>query len=76
MTTLSVAEAAEGIYSNAGVDFTMSGATDNGITFSASVSIDAGNEIDAGDFEFDGQTAEQLVLVQYQCLVHFGTLNI
>ena len=30
-------DALEGIYSNAGVDFTMSGATDNGITFSASV---------------------------------------
>ena len=29
----------DGIYSNAGVDFTMSGATDNGISFSASVKI-------------------------------------
>ena len=52
---------ADGIYSNAGVDFTMSGATDNGISFSASVNIDAGTEIDTGDFELDGKTAEQLV---------------
>jgi outer membrane protein OmpU len=44
----------DGVYSNAGVDFTMTGATDNGISFSASVNIDAGNEIDAGDFELDG----------------------
>ena len=34
--------AADGIYSNAGVDFTMTGATDNGISFSAAVNIDAG----------------------------------
>ena len=33
---------ADGIYSNAGVDFTMTGATDNGISFSAAVNIDAG----------------------------------
>ena len=45
---------ADGIYSNAGVDFTMTGATDNGISFSATVNVDAGNEIDAGDFELDG----------------------
>ena len=32
---------ADGVYSNAGVDFTMSGATDNGISFSATVNIDA-----------------------------------
>jgi outer membrane protein OmpU len=34
---------ADGVYSNAGVDFTMTGATDNGISFSATVNIDAGN---------------------------------
>jgi chaperonin GroES len=44
----------DGVYSNAGVDFTMTGATDNGISFSATVNIDAGTEIDAGDFELDG----------------------
>ena len=55
----------DGIYSNAGVDFTMTGATDNGISFSASVNIDAGTEIDAGDFELMALMAEQLVLVQY-----------
>ena len=44
----------DGIYSNAGVDFTMTGATDNGISFSAAVNIDAGTEVDTGDFELDG----------------------
>ena len=32
----------DGIYSNAGVKFAMSGATDNGITFSTSVDVMAG----------------------------------
>ena len=40
----------EGIYSGVGVDFAMSGATDNGISFSASLNIDAGTEIDQADF--------------------------
>jgi len=54
-TTKSVGDySADGVYSNAGVDFTMTGATDNGISFSASLNIDAGQEIDAGDFELDG----------------------
>lgn len=43
-----------GIYSNVGVDFKMTGATDNGISFGATLNIDAGTEIDQGDFEFDG----------------------
>jgi outer membrane protein OmpU len=46
-----------GIYSNVGVDFTMSGATDGGLTFGASLNIDAGTEIDQGNFEFDGSDA-------------------
>ena len=33
----------------------MSGETDNGITFKASVNIDAGMEVDTGDFELDGK---------------------
>ena len=69
------AEAAEGIYSNAGVDFTMSGATDNGITFSASVNIDAGNEIDAGDFEFDGNDGGTAGLGAVSMTGSFGTLT-
>ena len=44
----------EGIYSGVGVDFAMSGATDNGISFSASLNIDAGTEIDQADFQYDG----------------------
>jgi outer membrane protein OmpU len=43
-----------GVYSNAGIVATMSGVTDNGITFSTSVDAEAGTEIDQGDFEFDG----------------------
>jgi len=69
------ADAAEGIYSNAGVDFTMSGATDNGITFSASVSADAGNEIDQGDFEFDGSDGGTLGLGSVSMTGAFGTLT-
>ena len=54
----------------------MTGATDNGISFSASVNIDAGTEIDAGDFEFDGaKTAEQLVLGSVSMTGTFGTLT-
>ena len=45
----------DGIYSNAGVYFTITGATDNGISFSASVNIDDGMEVDTGDFELDGK---------------------
>ena len=69
------ADAAEGIYSNAGVDFTMSGATDNGITFSASVSADAGNEIDQGDFHFDGTDGGTLGLGSVSMTGTFGTLT-
>ena len=69
------ADAAEGIYSNAGVDFTMSGATDNGISFSASVSADAGNEIDQGDFHFDGTDGGTLGLGSVSMTGAFGTLT-
>jgi outer membrane protein OmpU len=69
------AVAAEGIYSNAGVDFTMSGATDNGISFSASVNIDAGNEIDAGDFEYDGTDGGTAGLGAVSMTGSFGTLT-
>ena len=69
------ADAPEGIYSNAGVDFAMSGATDNGITFSASVSADAGNEIDTGDFEYDGTDGGTLGLGAISMTGAFGTLT-
>jgi outer membrane protein OmpU len=68
-------DALEGIYSNAGVDFTMSGATDNGISFSASVNIDAGSEIDAGDFEFDGNDGGTAGLGAVSMTGSFGTLT-
>ena len=78
--TLDVATAAEtfsgdGIYSNAGVDFTMTGATDNGISFSASVNIDAGTEIDAGDFELDGADGGTAGLGSVSMTGSFGTLT-
>ncbi|MDA9004535.1 hypothetical protein N9J49_00620 [Amylibacter sp.] len=65
----------EGIYSNAGVDFTMTGATDNGITFSAAVNIDAGTEIDAGDFELDGADGGTAGLGSVSMSGAFGTLS-
>jgi len=75
-----VASAAEtfsgdGIYSNAGVDFTMTGATDNGISFSASVNIDAGTEIDAGDFELDGADGGTAGLGSVSMTGTFGTVT-
>ena len=69
-------KSADGIYSNAGVDFTMTGATDNGISFSASVNIDTGsNEIDAGDFEFDGKDGGTAGLGAVSMTGTFGTLT-
>jgi len=66
----------DGIYSNAGVDFTMTGATDNGISFSASVNIDTGsNEIDTGDFEFDGKDGGTAGLGAVSMTGTFGTLT-
>ena len=65
----------DGIYSNAGVDFTMTGATDNGITFSASVNIDAGMEVDTGDFELDGADGGTAGLGSVSMTGAFGTLT-
>jgi len=65
----------DGIYSNAGVDFTMTGATDNGISFSASVNIDAGMEIDAGDFELDGKDGGTAGLGAVSMTGTFGTVT-
>jgi outer membrane protein OmpU len=65
----------DGVYSNAGVDFTMTGATDNGISFSASVNIDAGTEIDAGDFELDGADGGTAGLGAVSMTGSFGTLT-
>ena len=66
---------ADGVYSNAGVDFTMTGATDNGISFSATVNVDAGNEIDAGDFELDGADGGTAGLGAVSMTGTFGTLT-
>ena len=66
---------ADGVYSNAGVDFTMTGATDNGISFSAAVNIDAGTEIDAGDFELDGADGGTAGLGAVSMTGTFGTLT-
>ena len=65
----------DGIYSNAGVDFTMTGATDNGISFSASVNIDAGMEVDTGDFELDGKDGGTAGLGSVSMSGTFGTLT-
>jgi outer membrane protein OmpU len=65
----------DGIYSNAGVDFTMTGATDNGISFSAAVNIDAGTEVDTGDFELDGKDGGTAGLGAVSMTGTFGTLT-
>ena len=74
-STETAANAAEGIYSNAGVDFAMSGATDNGISFSATVNIDAGTEVDTGDFELDGKDGGTAGLGAVSMTGTFGTLT-
>ena len=66
---------ADGTYSNAGIDFAMSGATDNGITFSASISADAGVEIDQGDFNLDGKDLGHMGLGAVAMTGAFGTLT-
>ncbi|MDA9278255.1 hypothetical protein N9P85_02580 [Amylibacter sp.] len=66
---------ADGIYSNAGVDFAMTGATDNGISFSATVNIDAGMEIDSGDFELDGKDGGTAGLGAVSMTGAFGTVT-
>ena len=71
----STAVAADGIYSNVGVDFTMTGATDNGISFSATLNIDAGEEIDTGDFEYDGDDGGHAGLGAVSMTGTFGTLT-
>ena len=53
----------------------MSGATDNGISFSASVNIDAGTEIDTGDFELDGADGGTAGLGAVSMTGAFGTLT-
>ena len=65
----------DGVYSNAGVDFTMTGATDNGISFSATVNIDAGMEVDTGDFELDGKDGGTAGLGAVTMTGAFGTLT-
>jgi len=74
-TAKSESYSTDGIYSNAGVDFTMTGATDNGISFSASVNIDAGMEIDTGDFEMDGKDGGTAGLGSVSMTGAFGTLT-
>ena len=53
----------------------MTGATDNGITFSATVNIDAGTEIDTGDFELDGKDGGTAGLGAVSMTGSFGTLT-
>ena len=72
---LDAGASADGVYSQAGVDFSMSGATDNGIAFSASVNIDAGTEVDTGDFELDGVDANAVSFGSVSMAGTFGTLT-
>ena len=74
-TSTAASNSGDGVYSNAGVDFTMTGATDNGISFSASVNIDAGTEVDTGDFELDGPDGGTAGLGSVSMTGTFGTLT-
>jgi outer membrane protein OmpU len=65
----------DGVYSQAGVDFTMTGETDNGISYSATVSADFGNEVDTGDFELDGVDANSASFGAISMTGTFGTLT-
>ena len=64
-----------GIYSNAGIVATMTGATDGGITFSASVDAEAGTEVDTGDFELDGPASGSFGLGAVSMTGAFGTIT-
>jgi len=64
-----------GVYSNAGLVATMSGTTDGGITFSASVDAEAGTEIDTGDFEYDGAASGSFGIGAVTVAGAFGTLT-
>jgi len=64
-----------GIYSNAGIVVTMTGATDNGITFSTSVYAEAGTEIDTGDFELDCAASGAFGLGAVSATGAFGTVT-
>jgi len=64
-----------GIYSNAGIVATMTGTTDGGITFSASVDAEAGTEIDTGDFELDGAASGAFGLGAVSATGGFGTIT-
>ena len=74
-TTSTTDVAADGVYSNAGVKFALSGATDNGITFSASVDVMAGNKVDQGDFEYDGEDDGAMDMGAISMAGSFGTLT-
>jgi outer membrane protein OmpU len=65
----------EGIYSNAGIVATMTGATDGGLTFSASVDAEAGTEIDQGDFILDGAANGTFGFGAVSVSGAFGTLT-
>lgn len=43
------------VYSGADLNFSLSGASDNGMTFSTSIDMGAGQTLDVGDFELDTQ---------------------
>jgi len=71
----SMSSTSEGIYSNVGVDFTMAGATDNGISFTAALNIDAGTEIDQADYHYDGADGGTAGLGAVTMSGAFGTLT-
>lgn len=65
----------EGIYSNAGIVAKMTGTTDGGLTFSASIDAEAGTEIDQADFEFDDAASGSFSFGAASLSGAFGTLT-
>ena len=47
------------VYSGADLNFSLSGASDTGMTFSTSIDMGAGSTLDAGDFELDAQNMDR-----------------
>jgi len=64
-----------GVFSSVGVDFTMSGTTDSGITFGATLNIDAGTEVDMADYHLDGNDGGTAGLGSVTMAGTFGTLT-
>jgi outer membrane protein OmpU len=69
--------AAFDVYSFAEIDVKMSGSTDSGLTFGATIDLDAGVQYDTGDWEWDNGQAPQSAVGLGEVFVSgaFGTIT-